>query len=254
MIIVITGASSGIGKGFKEYYEAKGHKVYNISREEADFNCDVTDFNAIKNAFAEIGKNGKIDMLISCAGFGGSGAVELTEHEKVQAIYDVNIIGTINCIQACIPLMENSGKIINISSAMALFPIPFRGFYASSKSAIITLTDALRMELSSTKIQVTALCPSDIKTNFTKNRLKDYKTNERYGEAIKLSTEKIDSREERRMPLDKAIKIMTKWINKKHLKPLYVMTFKFKLLKFAMGIFPKSLYLKICTKAYYKQK
>ena len=81
------------------------------------------------------------------------------------------------------------------------------------------------MELSKTKIQVTAICPCDIKTNFTKNRIKSYETNERYGLAIQKSAEKIDSREDKRMSLEKAIKIMTKIINKKKVELKYLIGF-----------------------------
>ncbi len=253
--IVITGASSGMGMALKEYYQKRGDKVYNISLAEADFNCDVTDRAKMEEAFKDIKeKFDRIDMLINCAGFGGSGAIELTPINKVQSIFDVNIIGTVNAIQLALPLMGKKGKIINFASAMGLFPIPYRAFYGASKSAIIALTDSLRCELCQTKIQVTAVCPSDIKTNFTKNRLKDFQTNERYGKAIELSTLHTDSREDKRMSLEKATKILVRWINKKKLKPMYIMTFKYKLLYFAKGLLPKSWYLAGCNKVMNKRK
>lgn len=255
MNIIITGGSSGIGKALKEYYQNKGNRVFGISREADDYECDVTDRNGMEAVFKDIAtKIQKIDMLINCAGFGGSGAVELMPIEKVQSIYDVNVIGTINAIQLALPIMNEKGKIINVSSAMALFPIPFRAFYASSKNAIISITDALRMELSRTKIQTCAICPSDIKTNFTKNRVKNYETNERYGDSIALSTQALDAKEDKRMSLEKAIKIITRWTDRKKLKPMYIMTFKFKLLYFAKGILPKSLYLRCCNKFMNKKK
>ena len=253
--IVITGASSGMGKALKEYYQSKGDKVYNISLEEADFNCDVTDRTKMEEAFKDIkNKFQNIDMLINCAGFGASGAIELTPIEKAQSVFDVNIIGTINAIQLALPLMGNKGKIINFSSAMGLFPIPYRAFYGASKSAIISLTDSLRLELCQTNIQVTAVCPSDIKTNFTKNRIKNFDTNDHYGKAIELSTLYSDNREDKRMSLEKATKILVKWINRKKLKPIYIMTFKYKLLYFAKGFLPKSWYLAGCNKVMKKRK
>lgn len=247
--IIITGASSGIGKAFKEYYEKQGNTVYNISREAEIYACDVTDRQKLTEVFSAIQKKaGTIDMLINCAGFGLSGAIELTPIEQVQREFDVNVIGIVNCVQLVLPMMHANGKIINISSASALFPIPYRGFYGATKAAVSAITDSLRMELCQTKIQVTALCPSDIKTNFTKNRGKVFTTNERYKDAIRLSTLKIDNREDKRMPLEKAIRIMTRWIKQKHLKPQYIMTVKFKLMYFAKGVLPKSWYLKICNK------
>lgn len=249
MNIIITGASSGIGQALKKHYEAKGNTVINVSRTDADYNCDITDRAKLEEAFKDIASKFKqIDMLINCAGFGVSGAIETTPIDKVQSIFDVNVIGSVNCIQLTLPIMSERGKIANISSVTALFPIPFRGYYCASKAALSTLSDSLRMELAHTKIQTTAICPSDIKTNFTKNRVKSFETNERYGDAIEKSTKYIDAREDKRMSVDKAVKIITKWLDKKHLKPQYIMTFKFKLLNFAKGILPKSLYLKMCNK------
>ena len=150
--------------------------------------------------------------------------------------------------------MSEKGKIINISSACALFPLPFRAFYCSSKAAVSMMSDCLRMELCKTKIQCTAICPCDIKTNFTKNRQKDFQTNERYGDAIRLSAERIDSREDKRMSVEKATKIMTKIIDKKKLKPQYVMGARNKVMYQVQKFFPRSFVLKVLTKIFYRDK
>ena len=253
--IVITGASSGIGLGLKEYFISRGDKVIDISRNGSDFQCDISDRYSLSKVFDQIKSQiDKIDILVCCAGFGLSGAIELISEEKIRSEYDVNVLGTIFTIQLALPLMRENGKIINISSACALFPLPFRAFYCSSKSAVSMLSDCLRMELSQTKIQVTAICPCDIKTPFTKNRIKNFDTNERYGEAITLSTQKIDNSQDKRMPLDKAIKIMVKIINKKKLKPQYVMGTRNKILYQVQKFFPKSVVLKVLTKIFYKAK
>ncbi len=253
--IVITGSSSGIGQALRAYYEKNGDNVIGISLEGDDYNCDVSSFDTMKSIFEEIAKKfDKIDILIPCAGFGLSGAIELINNKQIQKEYDVNVMGTVNAIQCALPLMRENGKIINISSACALFPLPFRAFYCSSKAAVSSLSDCLRMELSKTKIQSTAICPCDIKTNFTKNRQKSYDTNERYKEAIRLSAERIDSREDKRMSVDKAVKIMTKIINKKKLKPQYVMGVRNKILYQIQKFFPRTWVLKVMTKVFYRDK
>ncbi len=252
--IVITGSSSGIGQGLREYFVKNGDNVIGISLENDDFCCDVSNFSQMQEVFKQIAlKFERIDILIPCAGFGLSGAVELIDNKQIQKEYDVNVMGTVNAIQCALPLM-NKGKIINISSACALFPLPFRAFYCSSKAAVSSLSDCLRMELSKTKIQVTAICPCDIKTNFTRNRQKSFKTNERYKDAVALSAEKIDSREDKRMSLDKAIKIMTKIIEKKRLKPQYVMGVRNKFLYHLQKFFPRNMVLKLETKMFYIDK
>ncbi len=250
--IVITGSSSGIGQALRSYYESCGNKVLGISLSGDDYNADVSDKEALVKVFEDIKtKVPSIDILINCAGFGLSGAIELIDEKQIQKEYEVNVLGSVYPIQLVLPLLSKNGKIVNISSACALFPLPFRAFYCSSKSAVSMLSDCLRMELSKTSIQVTAICPCDIKTNFTKNRQKDFKTNERYGEAIRLSAERIDSREDKRMSIEKATKIMTKIINKKHFKPQYVMGMRNKFLYQVQKFFPKSLVLKVMTKLFY---
>lgn len=253
--IVITGSSSGIGQSLRRYYENQGHSVLGISLDGDDYNVDVSNKEALTKAFEDIAKKmDKIDILISCAGFGLSGAIELIDAAQIEKEYAVNVYGTIYAIQLAIPLMRENAKIINISSACALFPLPFRAYYCSSKAAVSMLSDCLRMELSKTKIQSTAICPCDIKTNFTKNRKKDFQTNERYGDAIRLSAQRIDSREDKRMSVEKATTIMTKIIAKKKLKPQYVMSLRNKMLYQIQKFFPKSLVLKVMTKLFYIDK
>ncbi len=253
--ILITGSSSGIGKALKEYYISKGNNVIGISLSNDDYNADVSDKQALIPIFQDIKEKYKsLDIIINCAGFGLSGASELIDEDKIEKEYAVNVLGTIYTTQLSLPLLSKNGKIINISSACALFPLPFRTFYCSSKSAVSMFSDCIRMELSKTDIQSTAICPCDIKTNFTKNRQKDYKTNERYGDAVRLSAERIDNREDKRMSIDKAIKIMTKIINKRKLKPQYVMGTRNKIMYQLQKFFPKSVVLKVLTKLFYRTK
>lgn len=253
--IIITGSSSGIGKSLREYYENHGDVVIGISNDSDDFVCDVSDKEALSKVFEEIKvKYDHIDILINCAGFGISGAIELIDEKVIQKEYDVNVLGSVYAIQLALPILSERGKIINISSVCALYPLPFRAFYCSSKSAISMISDCLRMELCKTKIQVTAICPCEIKTNFSKNRQKSYDTNERYGKAIELTAKQIDSREDKRMPLDKATQKMVKMINKKKLKPQYIMGARNKFFYHLQKFFPKSWFLKVMTKIFYIEK
>ena len=102
-----------------------------------------------------------------------------------------------------------------MSSAMALFPVPFRSIYGAIKSAVLNFSFSLKMELKPLGIDVCAICPGDIKTNFTKNRVKNFETSERYGNRLQSATEKSDSREEKRIPSEICAKKMFNIINKK---------------------------------------
>ena len=251
--IVITGASSGIGLGLKNIFESKGDTVIDISLDGRDYSCDVSDEKALKSAFDEIYKNhGEIDMLITCAGYGISGAVELLKEEDVKKQVAVNFFGTTNACKYAIPKMKKTGKFVLIASATSLFPIPFKAYYCASKSAVDSFARSLRMELSRTQMQVTSICPGDIRTNFSKNRVKIYDTNERYGESIRLSTEPTEKSESKRMSPEYAIQKIYNICEKEHFKPRYIIGEKYKFFNFLRKILPTSLMTKIIEKTHYK--
>lgn len=254
-VVLITGASSGIGQKLKEYYTKQNDIVLNISRnvenDDYNFSCDISNIENLEKVFNQItDKYNHIDILINCAGYGISGASELISDEEVKRIFDVNFFGTYKLIKLCLPLMNESSKIINISSACALFPLPFRTLYCASKSAVTMFSECLRMELFPTKIQVTNICPGDIKTNFTKNRVKVFATNERYGNRIENATKKVDSREHRRMSIDYACKKIFKICEKKKLKSRYIIGAKYKTFYILQKMFPKSWFDKVVYKMF----
>lgn len=257
-IVIITGGTSGIGLGLKNLYEKAGDTVLTISTREGNekhYSCSVSDEKKIKEVINSIGqKYGRIDVLINNAGFGMSGITELLPVEQIKSVCEVNYYGTLYCTQEAIKYMPRGSKIINISSAMALFPVPYRAIYGSIKSAVLTLSFALRMELKPLGIEVTAICPGDIKTNFTKNRIKKFETNERYGSRLEKATTKSDSREDKRMPAEICSSKIFKIITKKKCKPFYIIGGKYKLLYFMTRITPKSWLLNITEKLYGGEK
>ena len=107
------------------------------------------------------------------------------------------------------------------------------------------------MELKNTKIQVASVCPGEIKTKFTKNRVKNYETNERYLDSVEKSTKFVDSHENKRMPADVAAKKIVKFIEKKKLKPQIIIG-KQKVLYFFQKIFPKTVIIKVIQKLFVK--
>ena len=113
------------------------------------------------------------------------------------------------------------------------------------------ITDGLRMELKNTKIQVAAICPGEVKTNFTKNRVKVFQTNDRYGKSVENSTKYVDSHEDKRMPVEYAVKKMVRFIEKRKLKPQKIIG-KQKILYFLQKLVPKSLFLKVTQKIFVK--
>lgn len=227
-VVVITGASSGIGAGLKSKFEKNGDLVVNLSKgleieDDKNIKLDVSDKSSVELAFEKIYKNfEKIDVLINCAGYGVFGATELLTEEKCRQIFDVNFFGTLWCCQAALKYMKRGARIINISSACAIFALPFRTLYCASKSAVSMLSNGLRMELCDFGIDVTAICPGDVKTNFSKNRDITLDTNNKYGERIEKSCKQIYDRENKRMPQEYAVGKIFKICCKRSLKPMYI--------------------------------
>lgn len=253
--IVITGASSGLGKGLREIFEKKGDVVIDISKDGRDYQCDVSDHKKLKSIFDDIYLNhGEIDMLITCAGYGISGAIELLDEEATQKQFDVNFFGTANACKYAIPMMKKNGKFVLIASATALFALPFKAYYCASKAAVDSFAQSLRMELSQTKMQVTSICPGDIRTNFSNNRVKIYDTNERYGDSIELSTKPTEKTEKRRMSPEYAIKKIYKICEKRHFKPRYIVGKQYKFFNACRHMFSLNLLNKTLTKIFYKKQ
>ena len=243
MNIVITGGTSGLGLGLKEFYEKQGHTVFVLARSASGDNgiiCDVANYESIESAFETLKtKCTKIDMLINNAGVALSGASELLPKEEIDKIIDINLKGLIYCTQKALPMMDKGGKIVNISSPCGDFPLPYRTMYCVTKSAVSMFSYCLRLELQNAGIQVTAICPGNIFTNLSKSRVKIEATNEKYGDEIKKATEKINKEAHKRMTLEYVVGVITKKLAKKKLAPRYVIGKKYKFLYCLQKLVPQ---------------
>src|SRR6185437_11345983 len=180
-VVLVTGASSGIGRSCCEYLAGKGMTVYGASRslsagKVGAFNSlrmDVTDDASVNEAVQQIyGSCGRIDAVINNAGNGIAGAVEETSSQEAMAQLDTNFFGAHRVCRAVLPIMrkQRGGVIINISSLAGLMAVPFQAFYSASKFAMEGLTEALRMEVKPFGIRVVLIEPGDFKTEFPTNR------------------------------------------------------------------------------------
>lgn len=183
MIIVITGASSGIGRETARILADCGHTVYDLSRTDKPqmgvehLYCDVTKRDTIDAAIQTIAqKEGRIDKLILCAGMGVAGSIEHTADGDMLHQFDVNTFGPIRVIQAALPVMRTQqqqtaperGRIVFVGSMAGVFGIPFQAMYSATKAAINSFAFSLRNELHSYNIKVAVLMPNDVKTNFSR--------------------------------------------------------------------------------------
>ena len=162
--IVITGASSGIGKATALHLDKLGFRVFAGVRKEADGHAlkkeasekltptllDVTDGDSIASAVKEITEEtaGKLFGLVNNAGVSLNGPLELIPVSDIKALLDVNVLGLLAVTKAFIPLLRKGrGRLINISSGHGLLAIPDKSVYAASKFAVQAVTDSLRVEL-----------------------------------------------------------------------------------------------------------
>src|SRR5271167_2319944 len=179
-VVLVTGASSGIGKAIAEDLARQGYFVFAAARSDDKLEAirlehlqpltlDVTDNHSVRGAIERIvASKGRLDILINNAGYGVYGTIEGATEEQVRHVFDVNVFGYGRTIQAVLPLMraQRSGLIINMSSVAGKLSIPVLGWYAATKHAIEGLTDALRLEVKQFGIKVVLIEPSYLRTGF----------------------------------------------------------------------------------------
>lgn len=155
-MIIITGASKGIGNFLFENYKTNGLKVlgtFNSSfleskNQELLYKVDISNFSEVKNWIDQIENKLEKIVLINCAGISYNSFAHKAEVEKWEQVIKVNLIGTFNVIRCLLPIMrkQNYGRIINFSSVTAQMGTPGISAYAASKSAMWGMTKSLAVE------------------------------------------------------------------------------------------------------------
>lgn len=246
-VALVTGGSSGIGRCTAAALSAAGCSVYEISRREipqegvTHIGADVTDEAAVKAAVERLlQREGRLDIVVNCAGFGISGAVEFTELAEAKAQFNVNFFGTVNVNRAAIPVMrqQGGGRIVNVSSVAAVAHIPFQTYYSASKAALESYTCALANELRPFGITVTAAQPGDIQTGFTQARRKCAAGDDIYGGRISRSVAGMERDEEKGMSAEFAGKYIARLSLRRKVKPVYTVGFGYKVLSALCKLLP----------------
>ena len=249
-VAMVTGGSSGIGLAAARALRDRGFRVYVLSRHpftEKGLHhicADVSDERQCAEAVQSVlHKEGDLDLLVNCAGFGISGAVEFTELTEAKKQMEVNFFGCVNMTRAALPYMRQrgNGRIVNISSVAAPAAIPFQAYYSASKAAINAWTAALANELRPCGVTVTAVQPGDIKTGFTAAREKSIAGDEAYGGRISKSVAKMERDEQNGMDPAKAGAYIAKIALKKHPKPVYTIGFGYKAICVLLKLLPSRL-------------
>jgi uncharacterized protein len=190
-VVVITGASMGIGEALASAFVRKGSRVVLLSRDanraEAArirignleqtiaLPCDVRHREDIERVLSlTMHHYQRIDIWVNNAGHGLNDSVSTADINSCHEIFDTNLFGVIDCMQCVIPVMrqQGGGTIINISSVAGHIPVPYMGIYSSTKFALNAITSAARVELAADNIHVLNVCPGYVRTEFGKNALR----------------------------------------------------------------------------------
>ncbi len=196
-VVVVTGASKGIGAATARAFVKAGARVALAARSkdlldklaaELGIACtlsvraDVTRRDEVEALMGEaVGRFGRIDILVNNAGAGLAGNIATLNPQSLRNDFELNLLGPINAIQAVVPHMQRSGDglIINISSMVTKLPLPVIGGYRATKMALDAVSDSARIELAPLNIRVVTVYPGLTDTEFSQNTIGKENADER---------------------------------------------------------------------------
>jgi short-subunit dehydrogenase len=185
-VVIVTGASAGIGRETALEFARHGANVVVAARRENRLKelasriemigvqalvvpTDVARTQDVERLVrATIERFGRVDVLVNNAGFGFSGTIEETTEEDMRELMDVNYMGAFNATRAVLPHMrnQNQGHIVNVASVVGKVAFPFHGAYSATKFAMVGMTESLRGELDGSGVTASVVLPGSTKTEF----------------------------------------------------------------------------------------
>ena len=262
-VILITGASSGIGKAIGDFLCNKNFKVYGTSRDPSKYlasNFQLFDLNV--NSSASINKcideiikiEGGIDVLINNAGVGITGPLEEIPEIEIENNFKTNFFGPLNIIKKILPFMRSkkSGLIINITSLAAYVGTPYRSVYSASKAALDLVSETLNMETKPFNIKVVTVAPGEFSTNIASRRY--HASSEKsspyyfnYSKALKLMNNHVDGGADPKL----IGKLILKIINSKNPKKKYIAgSFVEKIAPYLKLLLPQKVFENLIMRSY----
>lgn len=271
-VVLVTGASRGIGRAIAMMLKDYGLHVYGTSRSKAItplisgfeggffkmLPMDILQEQSVQSAVqALLATEGRLDILINCAGMGIAGSVEDMTAEEFKQQMDTNVGGTLAVIRNVLPVMrrQKSGLIINIGSVAGVIGIPFQSAYSASKAAVAILTEALRLETAAFGIRACVIEPGDTKTGFTaarvfcKNAL-----NPAYREVFERSVYSMERSEENGKDANSVAKAVMRLISKKNPPARVCVGAEYKAVRFLKRLLPGVLVEAILKQMYLNAK
>jgi NAD(P)-dependent dehydrogenase (short-subunit alcohol dehydrogenase family) len=187
-VVVVTGASTGIGRATARCLKVRGWRVLPTARSSTDLELlhgegfeavelDLSDADSVAaaaKAVAELSE-GKLGGVVNNAGYGQPGALEDLTRSAMRKQFETNVFGTLDFTNRLIPLLraQGAGRIVLVSSVLGRVAIPLMGAYCASKFALEAIGDGLRMELGGAGISVSLVEPGPIRTNFRRRAVSE---------------------------------------------------------------------------------
>ena len=250
--ILITGATSGIGRGLALRLAAAGHHVIASGRGQTALDAlqteatgkglhletvllDVTNSASIDAARDEVDRRTSskgLDVLINNAGYALYGPLEVLEDEDIRAQFETNVFGLLAVTRAFIPHMRerHAGRIINISSVMGRVSFPYTGAYNATKYSVECFSDTLRSELAPFGIQVVIIEPSTARSGFWKRdtvALSKYATADSpYAESLGITERYLRGLETKGVEPERVVRVVELAVEAIHPKARYLVSFK----------------------------
>ncbi len=250
--VVLTGASGGMGLATLKKLKNSGFYVFGLDIKKPDYDykdnytfikTDITDEKSVQKAFKEVSKTCKeIDAIISMAGiYDLNSLIEMSEDDFVR-IFNINLFGVYRLNKSFVPLLNNKGKVVIVSSELApLDPLPFTGIYGITKSAVEKYAFSLRMELQLLDKQVVVIRPGAVNTSLLDistqkiEKFSENTANFKYNaERFKRITNKVEAR---KIAPEKIADLTSKILLKK--KPKYIYKINRNPLLLLMHMLPK---------------
>ncbi len=211
-VVLVTGASSGLGLACAQAFADAGHRVYAASRrppQDLDgcvpLAMDVDSEASVNAAIARLlAAEPRVDALVHCAGYGIAGAIEDTSDEETRAQFETNFFGATRVIRALLPRLRTQGHglVLNVGSLVTQLPIPFQAYYSASKAALECYTEALRFEVAPFGVRVACIAPGNFATSFTaqRRRVQNWTADSPYATRSESSVSWMERDEKNGMP------------------------------------------------------